>query len=79
MSGSTVSGALGGRRRWCLRSSVLGVAAVSGLVAGLVLPGVPAAVASGGASPYSTLSVRVGSDPFGVAVDETTDTIYATN
>jgi YVTN family beta-propeller protein len=55
------------------------VAAVGGLMAGLVLPGVPAAVASGGATPYTTLSVAVGSDPYGVAVDETTNTIYATN
>jgi len=62
-----------------LRSSALAVAAVSGLMAGLVLPGVPAAVASGGATPYTMLSVNVGSDPYGVAVDGATDTIYATN
>jgi YVTN family beta-propeller protein len=79
MSRSMVRGALGGRSPWCLRSSALAVAAVGGLMAGLVLPGVPAAVASGGATPYTTLSVAVGSDPYGVAVDETTNTIYATN
>jgi len=79
MSRSMVGGALDGGRRWGLRSSALAVAAMSGLMAGLVLPGVPAAVASGGASPYTTLSVNVGSDPYGVAVDGATDTIYATN
>jgi YVTN family beta-propeller protein len=55
---------------------VLGIAAISVLVAGVALLGIPAAVASGGATPYTTLSVDVGSYPVGVAVDKTTDTVY---
>jgi YVTN family beta-propeller protein len=82
MLGATVGRALVGLRwwgRWGLGSSALAVAAVTGLMAGLVLPGVPAAVASGGASPYTVLNVAVGSAPDAVAVDENTDTVYAAN
>ena len=49
------------------------------LVAGVALLGVPAAVASGGQAPIRRSVSRVGSEPHGVAVDETTDTIYAAN
>ncbi len=58
----------------------MAVAEVGAVMAVLVIPpGVPAAVASGGASPYTTLTVGIGSEPAGVAVDETSDTIYAAN
>lgn len=51
---------------------------VSGLLAGLTLALVPAAEAQS-SSPYTTLNIGVGSDPHGVAVDGTTDTVYAAN
>jgi len=65
MSRSTIDVALGGLRRWGpwrLGSSVLGVAAVSALVAGLALLGVPTAHATGEANPYLvTTTVAVAS------------------
>ena len=54
------------------------MAVVSGLMAGLTLLVVPAAEAQS-TSPYTTLNIGVGSDPHGVAVDGTTDTVYAAN
>jgi YVTN family beta-propeller protein len=58
---------------------VLGAAAATVLVAGVALLGAPAAVASGGASPYTTLSVAIPAAPSGLAVDEATDKIYVAN
>jgi YVTN family beta-propeller protein len=58
---------------------VLAVATVSALVAGAALMGVPAAQAAAGTSPYTTLSVQVGFGPYGVAVNEATDTVYVAN
>ena len=73
---STIRRAQGGSCRRKLGSSVLGVGAVSALVAGVALLGVPGAVASGGSSPYTTLSVAVGGESDGVAVDDTTGNVY---
>ena len=70
---------VGSRGPLRIRFSVSRLAAVSLLVAGVVVLGGPVALASGSPSPYTTLAVALGSRPFGVAVDETTDTIYAAN
>ena len=70
---------VGSREPWRIRFSVSRVAAVSVLLAGVVLLGGPVALASGSPSPYTTLTVALGSRPIGAAVDEATGTVYVTN
>ncbi len=61
-------GNLNPRGRKGLGSVLLRMTVVSGLVAGITLVADPSAEAQS-TSPYTTLDVAVGSDPFGVAVD----------
>jgi YVTN family beta-propeller protein len=81
MTRRTLSGALGDlnrRGRKGLGSTILRMAVVSGLMAGLTLLVVPAAEAQS-TNPYTTLNIAVGSDTHGVAVDGATNTVYAAN
>jgi YVTN family beta-propeller protein len=58
--------------------ALMRVAVICGLVTGLTLLADPAAEAQS-TTPYTTLNVAVGSNPYGVAVDQTTDTVYVAN